>query len=46
LLVVLLPIFAAFIHQMNVKKKTLSRTLGSRYTDYMRRTMRLMPFVY
>jgi protein-S-isoprenylcysteine O-methyltransferase Ste14 len=46
LLVILLPIFAAFIHRMNVEEKALSRALGSSYTDYMRRTNRLVPFVY
>ncbi len=43
---VLLPIFAAFVHRMNVEEKALSRALGSAYTDYMRRTKRLVPFVY
>jgi protein-S-isoprenylcysteine O-methyltransferase len=46
LLAVLLPIFAAFIHRMNVEEKALSRALGSRYTEYMRRTKRLVPFLY
>src|SRR5207244_12844666 len=46
LLIVLVPIFAAFIRRMNVEEDALSRALGSRYADYMRRTKRLMPFVY
>ena len=46
LLVILLPIGAAFIHRMNVEEDALSRALGSQYTDYMRRTKRLVPFVY
>jgi protein-S-isoprenylcysteine O-methyltransferase Ste14 len=46
LLVILLPIGAAFIHRMNVEEDALSRALGSRYTHYMRRTKRLVPFVY
>lgn len=46
LLVVLLPIGAAFVHRMNVEEEALSRAFGSRYTDYMRRTKRLVPFVY
>ena len=46
LLVVLVPIFFAFIHRMNVEEAALSRALGSRYRDYMRRTKRLVPFVY
>lgn len=46
LIVVLLPIFAAFIRRMNVEEEALSRALGSSYASYMRRTKRLVPFVY
>ncbi len=46
LLVILVPIFAAFIRRMNVEEDALSRALGSRYADYMRRTKRLVPFIY
>src|SRR5450432_1236822 len=46
LLVILLPICAAFVRRMNVEEEALSRALGSRYADYMRRTKRLVPFVY
>jgi protein-S-isoprenylcysteine O-methyltransferase len=46
LLAILVPISAAFIRRMNVEEEALSRALGSRYVDYMRRTKRLMPFVY
>jgi len=46
LLVILLPITAAFVHRMNVEEDALSRALGPQYTDYMRRTKRLVPSVY
>ena len=46
LLVILLPIGAAFIHRMNVEEEALLRALGPRYADYMKRTKRLVPFVY
>ena len=46
LLVILVPIGAAFIHRMNVEEDALSRALGPRYAEYMRRTKRLVPFVY
>ena len=46
LLVILLPISAAFVHRVNVEEDALSRALGPRYTDYMRRTKRLVPSVY
>lgn len=46
LLVTLLPIGAAFVHRMNVEENALSDALGPQYIDYMRRTKRLMPFIY
>ena len=46
LLVILVPIGAAFIHRMNVEEDALSRALGPRYAEYMKRTKRLVPFVY
>jgi protein-S-isoprenylcysteine O-methyltransferase Ste14 len=46
LLVILLPIGAAFVHRMNVEEDALSRALGRRYTNYMKRTKRLVPLVY
>jgi protein-S-isoprenylcysteine O-methyltransferase len=44
--VVLVPIFVAFLRRMNVEEEALSRALGERYLDYMRRTKRLIPGVY
>jgi protein-S-isoprenylcysteine O-methyltransferase len=46
MLVILLPIGAAFIHRMNVEEDALSRALGPRYANYMKRTKRLVPFIY
>jgi len=46
LIVILLPIGAVFIHRMNVEEDALSRALGPRYAEYMKRTKRLVPFVY
>src|SRR4249919_1627006 len=46
LLVILIPIGAAFIHRMNVEEDALSRALGLRYAEYMKRTKRLVPFIY
>ena len=46
LLVILLPIGAAFIHRMNVEEDALSRALGPRYGEYMKRTKRLVPLLY
>ncbi len=44
--VLVVPIFAAFVRRMNVEEEALSDALGERYVGYMRRTKRLVPFVY
>lgn len=46
LLVLLLPISAAFIRRMNVEEQALRNALGEPYVSYMQRTKRLVPFVY
>ena len=46
LLVILIPISAAFIRRMNVEEEALARALGEKYRAYMRRTKRLIPGVY
>ncbi len=46
ILVVLVPIFIAFVRRMNVEEEALTRALGGRYQDYMRRTKRLIPRIY
>lgn len=46
LLVILLPITAAFVHRMNVEEQALRHALGERYLAYMRRTKRLLPGIY
>ena len=46
LLVILLPIGAAFIHRINVEEDALSCALGASYAKYKKRTKRLVPFIY
>jgi protein-S-isoprenylcysteine O-methyltransferase Ste14 len=46
MLVILLPIFVAFIHRMNVEEEALRGALGERYEEYMKRTKRLVPLIY
>ncbi len=40
------PIFAAFIHRMNVEEHALTSALGDRYLRYIERTKRLVPGIY
>jgi protein-S-isoprenylcysteine O-methyltransferase Ste14 len=46
MLVVLVPIFVAFVRRMNVEEEALRGALGDRYAEYMKRTKRLVPGVY
>ena len=46
LVVILVPIFVAFVRRMNVEEEALSQALGSRYAAVMARTKRLVPGVY
>ncbi len=46
LLVIALPIFAAFVRRMNVEEEALTGSLGASYLAYMQRTKRLLPGVY
>src|SRR5437763_10471028 len=44
--VLLVPIFVAFVHRMDVEEEALTLALGSRYVDDMARTKRLVPGIY
>lgn len=46
LAVVMVPIILAFGWRMSIEETALSNALGSPYTNYMRRTKRLIPFAY
>lgn len=46
MLVLLVPIFIAFVRRMNVEEEALRGALGERYAEYMRRTKRLVPGLY
>jgi protein-S-isoprenylcysteine O-methyltransferase len=46
LLVLVVPIFAAFRWRIRVEEQALSETLGEDYRVYARRTKRLIPFFY
>lgn len=46
ILVVLVPIFVAFVRRMNVEEEALASALGEKYVAYMCRTKRLVPGVY
>ena len=46
LLVIVLPIFIAFVRRMDVEEQALTSALGATYERYVRRTKRLLPGIY
>jgi len=46
LALVMLPIAWAFAWRMSTEERALSDALGTPYTNYMRRTKRLAPYIY
>lgn len=46
LIVLLVPIFVAFLYRMKVEEEALTNALGEGYLAYSRRTKRLVPFLY
>jgi protein-S-isoprenylcysteine O-methyltransferase len=46
LAVVVVPIVWAFSRRISTEESALASALGSPYTNYMRRTKRLVPFIY
>jgi protein-S-isoprenylcysteine O-methyltransferase len=46
LIIVVLPVLAAFMRRIGIEEVALSEALGERYTQYMARTKRLIPGVY
>jgi protein-S-isoprenylcysteine O-methyltransferase Ste14 len=45
-LLLMLPILAAFLWRIKIEEAALIDGLGEDYRAYMRRTARLLPFVY
>jgi protein-S-isoprenylcysteine O-methyltransferase Ste14 len=46
LVLIVVPIFLAYGRRISVEETALASALGSPYTNYMRRTKRLAPFIY
>jgi protein-S-isoprenylcysteine O-methyltransferase Ste14 len=46
LIVIVIPVFLAFIYRIYVEEKLLIKQFGSEYSEYMKSTKRLIPFIY
>ena len=45
-IIILAPIFVAFVYRMQVEERALIAALGDEYISYLRRTKRLIPVIY
>ena len=46
LFIISLPVIFAMIHRIKVEEKLLVARFGKEYVDYMRKTFRLIPWIY
>lgn len=46
LLVICVPVFIAFIYRISIEENALKKEFGINYLEYMKRTKRLIPFIY
>ena len=46
LFVIMVPVCSAFIYRINTEEKLLLRQPGLKYDDYMKRTKRMIPFIF
>lgn len=46
LLIIIIPITISFLHRINIEEKVLTQELGAEYTEYSKRTKKIIPFIY
>lgn len=44
--IVFVPVFLMFLYRIKIEEKVLTEQFGSDYSDYMKKTKRLIPFIY
>ncbi|MCX6274339.1 MAG: isoprenylcysteine carboxylmethyltransferase family protein [Bacteroidetes bacterium] len=44
--IVFFSVLFAYIHRMNTEERVLTEQFGQKYSDYIQRTKRIIPFVY
>ena len=45
-IILLVPVFIIFIYRINIEENVLKDQFGKVYTDYMKKTKRVIPFIY
>jgi len=46
LTIIVVPIFITFINRINIEEKLLQKQFGAEYSDYKKKTKRLIPLIY
>jgi protein-S-isoprenylcysteine O-methyltransferase Ste14 len=46
LIVIVIPVLLSFIYRINIEEKLLLQQFGLEYSEYMKSTKRLIPFIY
>lgn len=44
--IIFIPVCASFLYRISIEEKVLSEAFGNDYTDYMKRSWKLLPWVY
>ena len=45
-IIIFVPVFLMFLYRIKIEEQALTDQFGSDYTDYMKKTKRLIPFIY
>lgn len=45
-IILLIPVFSMFFYRIRIEEKVLQDQFGTEYSDYMKRTKKLIPFIY
>ncbi|MGA9212646.1 methyltransferase family protein [Kaistella sp.] len=45
-IILLIPVFVMFLYRIKIEEQALTEMFGQDYTNYMKRTKRLIPFIY
>ncbi|MGS0747936.1 methyltransferase family protein [Halpernia sp. GG3] len=45
-IVLLIPVFSMFFYRIKIEEKVLKVQFGTAYTDYMKHTKKVLPFIY
>ncbi|KEY18054.1 protein-S-isoprenylcysteine methyltransferase [Kaistella antarctica] len=45
-IIIFVPVFLMFLYRIKIEEQALTDQFGNDYTDYMKKTKRLIPFIY